>query len=44
MSQRHRDSPSVGRPLRRVHPCIARPDLYPVEGSRVVATPVHDFA
>ena len=37
-------TPSVGRPLRRVHPCLARPDLYPVEGPRVVAGPVHDFA
>ena len=35
---------SVGHPLRRVHPCLARPDLYPVEGPRVVASPVHDFA
>ena len=37
-------TPSVGRPRHRVHPCIARPDLYPVEGPRVVASPVHDFA
>ena len=37
-------TPSVERPRPRVHPCIARPDLYPVEGPRVVAGLVHDFA
>ena len=34
----------VPRQTRRVHPCIAHPDLYPVEGPRVVAGLVHDFA
>ena len=37
-------TPSVGRPLRRVHPCIARPDLYPVAGPRVAVGLVHAFA
>ena len=37
-------TPSVGHPLRRVHPCIARPDLYPVEGPRVAVGLTHDFA
>ena len=35
---------TVSRQTRRVHPCIAHPDLYPVEGPRVVAGLVHDFA
>ena len=35
---------TVPRQTRRVHPCIAHPDLYPVEGPRVVAGLVHDFA
>ena len=37
-------TPSVGYPLRRVHPCIARPDLYPVVGPRVAVGHIHDFA
>ena len=35
---------TVPRLSRRVHPCIAYPDLYPVEGPRVVASLVHNFA